>query len=691
MYLLKIRNQRVISFALLFFAVIFSDCEDLSAVEAEIPIEGAVYHVHRPDGSHKTYLDIVIGHSFKGKLPDDISHITVTGPEGKLPMGREDFNYNPQWRVFWFVRPGLPEIGKYTFEVAGKNSFGSAVDIQKVNRTIPVIDLSKFKIDPPETKSCLSPVFSWPKIKDTIPLYYQLEVRDINRKHLFRTGFIKDMTDVRIPPDILKSGMKYQWRVRVADKPDWVDIDNRSQSHWVTKSRSKTAIQCEYRYRAPRKTDDEWELSSLSGEGIDPVKITAMMKKLINGDIPNIDSVLIVKNGRLVLEEYLNGYAMNAKHHLMSVSKSVTSILVGIARDQGKIDSVDTKLHTLFPSYSDINWEGFKKEIRLKHVLTMSAGLDWNAWEYRDEDVRNTTTAMTYSKDWIKFTLEREALEPPGSRFLYNNGLSLLLGEILKKTTDLSADDFAAEYLFGPLEISDFNWRKVTGGIVDTAGGAKLIPRDMAKIGYMMLKEGKYNGQRIVSSEWVRESTRAHRTEDILLGGGYGYQWWYGRAVINSKKVELFYAAGKGGQYIFVVPKLDLVAVFTSKTFNNVFGEFWPQTLMVTYILPAMLPSAPPREPVKLDLNILETYVGDYEFQKLNIPVNIFIEDGNLFFRSPDKEKESLFPQTETRFFGTSNTIGDFQLNFIKDKKGETKHFVVQVGFGYWRFDRTKN
>jgi hypothetical protein len=499
MYQPRTQNSRVILFAILLIATIFSPCENLHAAESEIPIEGAVYHVHRPDSSHKTYLDIVISHSFNGKLPDDISHITVTGPDGQLPIGKADFSYNPRWRAFWIVRPGFPKIGKYTFEVTGKNGHGSASDTQKVNRTIPVPDISKFKVDPTETTSCPAPVFSWPKIKDAIPLYYQLQLRDIHRGHLFRTDFIRDMTEVRIPPDILKPGMRYQWRIRVADGPDWVEIDNRSQSHWVTKTKSNAETKCEYRYRPPIKVDSEWEISSLGKEGIDPVKITAMMKKLINGDIPNIDSVLIVKNGRLVLEEYLNGYATNTKHDLMSVSKSVTSILIGIARDQGKIDSVDTRLYTFFPSYDGINWEGLKKEIRLKHVLTMSAGLDWNAW-----------------------------------------------------------------------------------------------------------------------------------------------------------------------------------------------GEFRPQMLMVNTILPAILPPAPPRKPVKLDSNILEAYAGDYEFKKLNMPVSIFSEGGDLFFTSPDGEKGALSPETETRFTGTSNEIGDFPLTFFKDKNGKIKHFIVQVGFGNWRFERAE-
>ena len=214
----------------------------------------------------------------------------------------------------------------------------------------------------------------------------------------------------------------------------------------------------------------------------------------------------------------------------------------------------------------------------------------------------------------------------------------------------LYADKFAEKYLFDPLGISDFNWQKLPDGTIITAWGLKLKPRDMAKIGYMMLKDGKWKGKQIVSSTWVRESTKAHVEEDILLESGYGYQWWRGRIFINNKNIEIFYAAGKGGQYIFVCPALDLITVFTSKSGNDGMGEFRPQIIMIKYIIPAMLSPSPPRRTVKLDSKIVGKYVGDYEFQRLNLPLTIFREGDILFFKGPHGEKGELFPETETRF-----------------------------------------
>jgi CubicO group peptidase (beta-lactamase class C family) len=639
---------------------------------------------------HKTYLDVVVGRSFAGQLPDDIDSITVTGPNGDMSIGKDDFDYNPQWRVFWIVRPGFPEIGKYTFKVVSGNSFGTATDTQSIIKTIPIPDVSEFKPTKAESDSCRTPTFSWSSINEPNTLYYQLQIRDLNRKHVYRTDFVRDMFSVRIPPDILKPGMTYQMRVRAADGPDWVRLNNRSQSQWVRFSRNQVIKPCNYKYGVPIKTDDEWEISSFKDEGIDPEKINELMLNILDGDIQNIHSVLIVKNDKLVLEDYFYGYARHKTHSMMSVSKSITSILIGIAKDQKKIPSIDRKIYEFFPAYKDISWDDLKNEIRLKHVLTMTAGLDWNDWDYPDTDIRDSTNAMTRSDDWIKFVLGRKAVDTPGKNFVYSNGLTMLLGEILRNTTGVYADKFAEEYLFDALGISDFSWQKLPDGTIITAWGLKLKPRDMAKIGYMMLKDGKWKGKQIVSSAWVKESTKAHVEEDILLGSGYGYQWWRGRTFINNKNIETFYAAGKGGQYIFVCPSLDLVTVFTSKSGNDEMGEFRPQLLMVKYIIPAMLSPSAPRRTVKLDSEIVKKYVGNYEFQRLNLLLIIFREGDNLFFKSPDGEKGALFPETETQFSGASKEIGDFQVNFFKDTEGEIKHSKVQVGLGIWQFDKIK-
>ncbi len=689
MCLLSKKTLRGFLLAVVFFVIISSGCDYRNTAAAEIPIEGAVYHVHRPDGSHKTYLDIVVDRSFSGKLPDDIDSITVTGPNGELSIDKDDFNYNPQSRAFWIVQPGFPQIGKYTFKLAGGNSFGSTTDTQSIVKTIPIPDVPKFKPAKAQTEACRTPAFSWSSINEPNALYYQLQIRDLNRRHVYRTDYVRDMFSVRIPLDILKPGGTYQWRIIVADGPDWIALNNRSQSQWVTFSRNQIIKPCSYQYTVPVKADEDWEISSLKDEGIDPEKINELMNNILDGNIQDIHSIFIAKNGKLVLEEYFYGYARQKTHRMASVSKSITSILIGIAKDQKKIPNLDRKIYDFFPSYRDISRDDLKNTIRLKHVLTMTAGLDWNDWDYPDTDPRNTTHAMMRSDDWIKFILERKVIDTPGKNFVYSNGLTMLLGEVLRNATGVYADKFAEEYLFDPLGISDFSWQKLPDGTIITAWGVNLRPRDMAKIGYMMLKDGKWKDKQIVSSSWVKESTKAQVEGDILLGSGYGYQWWRGRTFINNKSIEAFYAAGKGGQYIFVCPALDLVTVFTCTPEDRSMGELQPQIIMVNDIIPAVLSPLSPRRTIKLDSDILETYVGDYEYQRLKIPVTIFKEGDNLFFRNA-QETGVLFPETETQFYGTSKEIGDFQANFIKDKKGEIKHFIVQVGFGIWQFNKIK-
>ena len=158
---------------------------------------------------------------------------------------------------------------------------------------------------------------------------------------------------------------------------------------------------------------------------------------------------------------------------------------------------------------------------------------------------------------------------------------------------------------------------------------------------------------------------------------------------MNNKSIETFYAAGKGGQYIFVCPALDLVTVFTSKPEAHPMGELIPQIIMVNHIIPAALPPLPPRRTIKLDLDILENYVGDYEYKRLKMPLAIFKMGDDLYFRN-EQETGVLLPQAETQFYGTSKFIGDFHAKFIKDKNGAIEHVYVPVGFGIWQFDKIK-
>jgi len=199
MRLLRKELLMALSSGALFSFLIITGCIKQDTANLEIPIKGAVYSVHRSDGSQKTYIDVEIGRQFSGRLPDDIDSIIVSGPHGDLSINKDDFNYNPQWRAFWTVRPGVPEIGTYTFKVASGNRNGLATDIQSNVIRIPLPDTNKFFPARGETVTCTPPIFSWQKLNNDRPLFYQVEIRDINRKHVYRSHYVKDMESVRLP------------------------------------------------------------------------------------------------------------------------------------------------------------------------------------------------------------------------------------------------------------------------------------------------------------------------------------------------------------------------------------------------------------------------------------------------------------------------------------------------------------
>ncbi len=247
MHLLKKKLLPVLSSGILVFLLIITGCDNQVRESDEIPIEGAVYSVHRSDGSQKTYIDVAIGRRFTGNLPDDIDSIIVSGPDGDLSLDKDDFNYNPKWRAFWHVKSDLPGVGTYTFNVTSGKKSGQAVDTQSTVAKIPLPDTRKFHPATGNSVACIPPIFSWQRLNSDKPFFYQVEIRDINRKHVYRTQYVRDMESVRLPPDILNSNKVYQWRVRVADGADWLSLNSRSQSGWVSFSTNKNLDICKYR------------------------------------------------------------------------------------------------------------------------------------------------------------------------------------------------------------------------------------------------------------------------------------------------------------------------------------------------------------------------------------------------------------------------------------------------------------
>lgn len=356
-----------------------------------------------------------------------------------------------------------------------------------------------------------------------------------------------------------------------------------------------------YRYSVPETTSDGWETASMASEGIDGGLITNLFNRINDRTYRNIHSVLIVRNGKLVVEEYFPGrdgsgkyqvYHRDRLHEVCSVTKSVNSILAGIAIDQHLISGVDENISTFFPEYSPIFGDQGKKTIQLKHLLTMSAGLSWDEGTYGYGDRRNDMTRMDEVSDPVRYYLERAVVAKPGSQFDYSGGICLTLGEIIHHASGLPLNKFAERNLFGPLGISKYWWGTYSNAVVDAGGGLALRPRDMAKIGYLFLNGGRWKGRQIVSEKWVKDSTTnyvdARQFHPWIRANGYGYNWWLRPFRIGDQTIESYHAAGLGGQFIFIFPSLQLVATFTEWNDDGV--ALQPFDMLERYILPAVAP-----------------------------------------------------------------------------------------------------
>ncbi len=255
-------------------------------------------------------------------------------------------------------------------------------------------------------------------------------------------------------------------------------------------------------YRQPVRTSDGWETASLTAVGIDPAPLSELMNRLRANPGHLVEGIVIVKDDQLVFEEYFDGrahptygdgpvsYDRGTKHCLSSVTKSITATLLGIAIDRGFVPSVDERVLGYFPEMADLD-VGLKSAITLKHLVTMSAGLQWDEWSYSLSDPRNDLTQwFRYTGDLVRFVLERPMVADPGALFTYNGGLTNVLGEAIRRATGLRLDRFSEDYLFTPLGITDLSWYLIRPDFVYASGDVSLRPRDLAKLGRLFLRGG---------------------------------------------------------------------------------------------------------------------------------------------------------------------------------------------------------
>ena len=323
---------------------------------------------------------------------------------------------------------------------------------------------------------------------------------------------------------------------------------------------------------------DGWRSTTPEEQGMDSDKLADMFA-FIQQEAVDIHSVTIVRNGTLVADGIIYPFDGDSKHIVHSVTKSIISTLIGIALEQGAIDSVQQPVLSFFPGRTAANLDPNKEQMTLEHLLTMTSGFNCqDSYLYRWQGIEQ----MQQTDDWVQFMLDLPMSEAPGTRFEYCNGASFLLSAIIQETTGMSAADFAAEHLFGPLGIDDVAWPANPQGISIGWGELRLRPQDMAKIGHLYLNQGRWDGEQIVPAAWIEASTREHIP--ATLADGYGYQWWVDDAGYTM-------ALGYAGQFIYVVPEQELVVAFTSNLGEDEFYQ--PQTLLETFIIPAANSSTP--------------------------------------------------------------------------------------------------
>jgi CubicO group peptidase (beta-lactamase class C family) len=367
----------------------------------------------------------------------------------------------------------------------------------------------------------------------------------------------------------------------------------------------------EYSYQKPAQVDDGWVTASFTDVDMNESPVVGLMNDLLDRDDHYIHGLLIIKDGKLVFEEYFNGSDMDVfgdglnrvhldfdratLHFQASVTKSVTSILVGIAVDKGLIPRVDESVSSFYPEHADLMTEE-KNKITVHQMLAMCSGLSWDESTYSYDDPRSDTQQLLFSEDPIRFMLAKPVVTAPGTVFHYNSGTTNILGDIVRKTSGQLLTEFARQYLFGPLGIADFDWLRcsVATQVTFASGGLYLRPRAMAKIGQLYLQEGMWNGNRIVSAQWVRESAKQAiplpaSMLDKYHAYGYGYQWWLGK--YSSGTITAYSARGWGNQYIVVLPGVDMVVVFTGGAYDeNIFElPIIYYDVIQDHILPAVL------------------------------------------------------------------------------------------------------
>jgi len=298
-------------------------------------------------------------------------------------------------------------------------------------------------------------------------------------------------------------------------------------------------------------------------------KVDVDIRSGVYGKVTSI--VVLGQSGKLLHEQYYGFTSKSTINPISSVTKSITSILVGVCLDQGFIKSIDTPIYPYFPEFADVfKKDSLKKKITLRYLLNQTTGLAWEEWKYPYNYVSNSLiTLLETNKNWVETFFKLPVESEPGLKFKYNSLASQVVAEVLSRASGTPFEELTKQYLFKPLLINTYYWDTYPENNLPAWGGIALTTHDMAKVGLLILNYGKYSEKQIVSKRWIEESiTQSVSYTDSV---GYGLHWWIGKQA-NSN--PLIYAAGYGDQYVYIAPDKGVVIAINSQNFSD---YRWPK------------------------------------------------------------------------------------------------------------------
>jgi len=352
----------------------------------------------------------------------------------------------------------------------------------------------------------------------------------------------------------------------------------------------------------------DWVSISPSEAGFTSDPEARLDKAVAEKRVWNLHGVVIVRKGRLVLERYFEGddnargeplgkvaFTPDTLHDLRSASKSIVGLLYGIALADGKVARPEAPLLASFPEYAALAADPTRNRWTIHHVLTMTMGTDWDELGVPYTDPTNSEIAMDMAPDRYRFVLGAPVVMEPGKRWIYSSGATALLARIIARGTGKPLHEFARESLFDPLGIGPTEWIADRSGEAIAASGLRMTPRDLARIGLMMLNGGLWDGRRVVPPQWIERSTSPMVDVDEIRQ--YGYHWYLGKFAFavstgprwDRSRLERFWSAiGNGGQRLFIFPGLDLVVAITAGNYDTPEQSVPPTRVIREVVLPAI-------------------------------------------------------------------------------------------------------